>query len=226
MTNNTHDLIDLTRMVVYDITAKMFKEMPCWPGERHRFEHSYAKSFSDGDTVNVSRISSSMHTGTHIDAPYHKNDTGKKLEEIPIERFIGNAYVIDLMHLKYKITKKDLIEINIPRDSIYLLKTSNSKYLTKQDFHEEYIYLVKDAAEYLVECGALGVCVDYLSIDAKDVSEPHAHNILFENDVMLYEAVDLSEVRAGHYYFIGLPLRLLDAEGALVRAVLIGEKNE
>lgn len=36
------------------------------------------------------------HGGTHLDAPYHFNEHGWRVNEIPIERFVANGAVIDV----------------------------------------------------------------------------------------------------------------------------------
>ncbi|KZT72440.1 putative cyclase [Daedalea quercina L-15889] len=48
------------------------------------------------DGNNVASISMGSHTGTHVDAPYHFIEDGRRIDDIPISRFVGPALVVDL----------------------------------------------------------------------------------------------------------------------------------
>ena len=72
-------IIITKKYIIHDISVKLYNGMPVWPGNRHKFLHSFAKLMDDNDEINLSRLDMSMHTGTHIDAPFHKINTGKKL---------------------------------------------------------------------------------------------------------------------------------------------------
>lgn len=217
-------MIDFNKCEIFDISMMMHKNMPTWPGERHQFFYEYVKSTDEGDAFNVSRLSCSMHTGTHIDAPFHKSATGDKLEDISIKRYFGRAKVIDLMNVKEKIIKSDLIDKDLDNCDVCLLKTSNSILINDPKFHEDYIVLDPSAAKYLVDKNIKAIGVDYLGVDSFSAVEPIIHNLLFKADVMIYEGVNLNNIEDGEYIFIGLPMKILGAEGSPVRAVLIREQ--
>jgi arylformamidase len=214
-------LIDLNNPEIFDISMSMHKNMPLWPGERHHFHHEFVKSTDKGDSFNVSRVSCSMHTGTHIDAPFHKISDGDKLEDISIERFFGRAKVLDLMNVDEKITISDLLDKDLDNCDICLLKTKNSLLMDDSNFHSDYVVLDIDAAKYLVDKKIKAVGVDYLGVDSFTANEPVLHNLFFENDIMIYEGVNLNGIADGEYFFIGLPMKIFGSEGAPVRAVLI-----
>jgi kynurenine formamidase len=52
------------------------------------------------------------HIGTHIEGPYHCIKVGKKLDELQVETFLGEAAIVDLTWKKgeRRITKKDLLK--------------------------------------------------------------------------------------------------------------------
>lgn len=212
------------KLSVHDITVLMHDNMPCWPGEHHTYKHQYVKSFDKGDKVNISRISCSMHLGTHIDAPYHKTDNGKKLSELPLDRFMGDAYVFDLTGVVNCITFKDVEDLNLRGCTICLFKTKNSDLWKASKFYRDYIFIDKEAARLLAAKGVKAVGIDYLSVDKFEAEAPYTHNIFFEENILVYEGLDLSGVNEGQYYFIGLPLRVQNAEGSPVRAILLDKK--
>jgi|TARA_Y100000996_G_scaffold414054_1_gene403899 Predicted metal-dependent hydrolase len=216
---------DFEDYIVHDITMKMHNAMVCWPGEHHEFNHEYIKSMKRGDKVNISRISSSMHTGTHMDAPHHKIDGQETLDHYHVSNFMGKALVVDLTEIKENIKKKHLENLSLNSYEYLLLKTSNSELLNSNMFHEDYIALDPSGAEHIVKAGIKGICIDYYSIDEYDIENPDSHEIIFKSGLMLYEGVDLRQISHGSYYFIGLPLKIENSEGSLVRAILLEEKN-
>jgi arylformamidase len=76
-------------------------------------------------------------------------------------------------------------------------------------------------AEYLTERGVRLVGVDYLSVAPFQEGRP-THEILLKNGVVIVEGLDLSQISQGRYTLYCLPLKLLGAEGAPARAILIG----
>ncbi len=209
---------------IHDITVLVHGDMPCWPGEHHAYKHQYAKSFDKGDNVNISRISCSMHLGTHIDAPYHKANNGKKLSELPVERFMGDAYVVDLTGVVKCIALEDVKDLDLQGCTICLFKTRNSKLWESSKFDPNFIFIDKKAAMLLVDKGVKAVGIDYLSVDKFNAEVPYTHNIFFAADILVYEGFDLRGISEGQYYFIGLPLRIQNIEGSPVRAILLDKK--
>jgi arylformamidase len=88
-------------------------------------------------------------------------------------------------------------------------------------FTPDFVSLSPEAASSCVSRGTGLMGIDYLSMDRfEDVSLP-VHHILLENDVLILEGLDLSQVAAGRYLLICLPLSIENAEASPVRAVLV-----
>lgn len=60
-----------------------------WPGWNH----------GNGDPANVGFYQGGLHHGTHVDAPWHFVKGGRKLDEMPLDHWLGPCEVIDLRHL-------------------------------------------------------------------------------------------------------------------------------
>jgi arylformamidase len=102
-----------------------------------------------------------------------------------------------------------------------LLRTRNSALLSQAQFVPDYTYLAPDGAEYLVSKGVELVGVDYLSIEQFHSGHHKTHRTLLAKAVVILEGLDLSQVSAGEYDLICLPLRLEGCDGAPARAVLV-----
>ncbi len=209
-------------MHVYDVTLTITPNLPTWPGDQPVVLERVEK-IEEGGTANITRVTMSAHTGTHIDAPYHFLSDGETVDRISLKTLTGRAYVLSLPGVD-KITAQTLEQAQIPpRTRRVLLKTRNSEYWAKgeQEFQRDYVALSADGAEYLVEKGVKLVGIDYLSIAPFQATRP-THEILLKAGVVIVEGLDLSKVEPGRYTFYCLPLKLGHSDGAPARAILVG----
>lgn len=211
-------------MRIHDVSVTLSETLPVWPGEP-RVRVRETSSIVQGDAANVSHISLGVHTGTHIDAPRHFVRGGETVDEIDLRRLIGPAVVRSLPDIT-EITAGELEGLTLPADTKrLLLRTSNSE-LWHQDattFVEDYVALTPDAARWVVRRGIDLIGIDYLSIQKYTDAEPETHRVLLGGRVVILEGLDLTGIAEGSYLLYCLPLKLMAAEGAPVRAVLIEE---
>src|SRR5699024_12736854 len=78
-----------------DITQPLTNEIAVWPGDSP-FEFKLSVTKAQTDSVNIGRLKTSVHTGTHVDAPFHFDDAGEKMHEVDVSTYIGRARVIDV----------------------------------------------------------------------------------------------------------------------------------
>lgn len=203
------NIIDITRTIGYDTID--------YPGDTiHKV--SEQMSIKKGDEWNVYKLEMTNHIGTHLDAPLHKYKNGKSLNDYPLNSFIINCNIIEIKNPKI-ITLKEIKKKKILKNSAVLFKTKNSS-LNRKKFNPDYVYLGIDTAEYLVNKQVSIVGIDYLSIDSFTGEYP-VHKILLSNGIMILEDVNLKKVKPGFYELICLPLKIKNANGAPVRAILI-----
>jgi len=211
-------------MRIYDISLPLSASLPVWPGDP-RVCVTRTKSFEAGDGVNCSHLSCNVHSGTHVDAPFHSLPHGSTVEEMPLELMIGPAYV-GLVPDAKAILPSDLERLNLPHDiQRLLLRTCNSLEWAggRTEFTPDFAALTPAAAKWMVERGIRLLAVDYLSVQRFSDRTPATHVTLLEAGVVIVEGVDLHQVPEGSYQLVCLPLRLKAAEGAPARAVLIKE---
>jgi arylformamidase len=206
-------------MKIYDISLPVSEKLPVWPGDPS-ISMVRTKSILSGDPCNLTMISMGVHSGTHIDAPYHFVENGRTVDAIVLETCIGPCQVIEVSGSL--IEKEDLLKHNFRGQNRILFKTRNSERWNSNEnlFHPDYVALSPEAAEYLVENKVMLIGIDYLSIEAFNATGNHVHDILLKNDVVILEGLNLSEVAEGMYELIALPLKLVGSEGAPARAIL------
>jgi arylformamidase len=174
------------------------------------------------DGVNLSELCLGSHTGTHVDAPNHFVKGGKGIDRLGLERFIGPAWVADLRRLKGGIGADDLSRARIPRGSRrVLLRTSNSRWWhPARAFRTDFVYLAPDGADWLVERNVQLVGIDYLSIEGYDVPGAPTHKRLLGAGIPILEGLDLFKVRPGRWQMAAFPLRIVNGDAGLARAVV------
>ncbi len=204
-------------MSFHDISLKLTGETVRWVTAAP-FELEERRRMSKGDPNNSSALNMSVHSGTHIDAPFHFVADGNTIDQLPVERFIGPALVYAVEAERY-ITKEHVAGIRLDGATRVLFKTRNSALLHKQEYDPDFVAFSVEAAQSLVELGVELVGLDYLSVAHADEQVP-VHRAFLDHGVVLLEGIDLSEVAPGRYELMCLPIPLGDSDGAPCRAVL------
>jgi arylformamidase len=146
-----------------DVSVPVHNGMVHWPGDPpYHIQHVHDQK--KGDVCTVSRVGMGVHTGTHMDAPRHFIEGAATIDEMPLDATLGPARVIQIRDKK-SIHREELLEYQIENNERVLFKTGNSDHLwNKDEFDEDFIFIARDGAEYLAECGVRSVGVDYLSV--------------------------------------------------------------
>ena len=204
-------------MSFHDISLKLTGETLRWV-TAPPFELEERRRMSKGDPNNSSALNMSVHSGTHIDAPFHFVADGNTIDQLPLERFIGPALVYAVEAERY-ITKEHDAGIRLDGATRVPFKTKNSALLRKQEYDPDFVAISVEAAQSLVELGVELVGLDYLSVAHADEQVP-VHRAFLDHGVVLLEGIDLSAVAPGRYELMCLPIPLGDSDGAPCRAVL------
>jgi len=207
--------------MIYDVSVQLSNDLPVWPsGPPIRLESTPHLSRDKSYTIHETFIHISSHMGTHIDAPYHFVENGKRLNEIPLERLVGRATVVEILGVR-SIGERELRPLKWVGVERVLFKTENSKHWHDGSFYEEFVYLEPEGARFLIERGIQLVGIDYLSIEKFRAEKHLTHFALLEKDVVVIEGLDLSHVGPGEYSMVALPLNLLGTDGGPTRVILM-----
>ncbi len=204
-------------MEIYDISVPLSRELPAFPGDP-RVEIEPVSRIAGGDAANVSRLSFSTHSGTHIDPPRHFDDRGMAADGLPLSLLIGDAFLADLSGTK-AIGRAELSPLPLAGVERLLLKTGNSLLWGRRDFVADFAHLAPDGARYLVDMGIRLIGIDYLSLERID-GDWGIHRLLLDNGIVILEGLNLGGICQGDYELICLPLKIAGGDGAPARALL------
>ncbi len=194
-----------------------------WPGDQP-FRLEWTLRQDRGDSVNVAALTLSAHTGTHVDAGYHVLPFGLRAAELELTRFVGPAVVVDAVGLD-RLDERVLDRFDLASAQRVLFRTRQR--IDPTEFPLEFLAPTASLAQRLVNAGVQLIGTDAPSMDAHDSKTLDAHRVLLEGGVAILENLVLTGVMPGRYTLIALPLRLTDADGSPVRAVLVeGDLNE
>jgi len=207
---------------IHDISIILGEESFPYPGDPP-FVKEMVSSIKDGNICDVSKLSMSAHSGTHIDMPAHFIIGENTLDDYPAQSFILPALVVGIED-KQSIKPKDLRNIDINPGDALLFKTNNSATDRCRSgvFSEHFVYLTPEAAAVCVKKKVGMVGIDYISIDKPDDETYPTHRKLLGGGILILEGINLKDVPPGRYTLICLPLKIKGGEASPVRAVLLG----
>ena len=204
---------------IHDISYELSNQSVVYPGDPPYRSAVFA--CIDDKGFAMSEVAMNTHMGTHWDPPIHIIKGAASIDQIPLDRFIGPARIVEIDPETDCIEPKHLKQLRLKKGSCLLFKTKNSRLLKEPAFRNDYTYISPEAAEYLSKTGIKVIGLDYFTIEGLQYPEFPAHRTLLERGVLILEAIDLSNIEPGDYNLIALPLKIKDGDGSPTRAVLV-----
>ena len=166
-------------MTYIDLTHPLITGMPVYPGDPEFALHPFCNHVDHG--LSSHSISGSLHTGTHMDAPFHMNEGARKLDEFSITDFIRKAVCLDM---KESISSQSLM---IPEGvTACVLRFDWSAQFGTEQYYTDYPTAPLIFFKQLIEQGIRMVAMDTPS---PDYTPYKTHHLLFEHDVLIVENI-------------------------------------
>ncbi|MEO6597520.1 MAG: arylformamidase [Planctomycetota bacterium] len=206
-------------MRIWDISQPIEPATAPFPGDTP-FSQEWVLRQENGDSCNVSTIRMSVHVGTHTDAPLHFELDGADIASVDLRRYLGRCRVVDVRGVGTPplIPAAALTAEMLASAERVLFRTRE-----RQDhrvWDQGFTAVGPDAARALVAAGIQLVGIDTPSMDHADSKELDGHHVLCAGGVAILENIDLTNVPAGDYELIALPLRIVNGDSSPVRAIL------
>jgi arylformamidase len=200
-----------------DISIPLGPHTPEWPGDTP-FSCGWTWEITQGASVNVSSITTSPHVGTHADAPLHVRDGWAAAHELPLRAFAGRAVVCDVRSTAQAVELDDIIGLPDGAVERVLLRTGCS--IADGTFPPSWPALSTTAVRQLLARGLVLLGVDAPSIDLRESTSLDVHHVLFAGGAYNLENLDLRDVPLGTCELVALPVKIVGADAAPVRAAL------
>jgi kynurenine formamidase len=238
----------LSTGLLVDLTHAFDADTVYWPTEEEGFalERGPSGLAPEGYYYEAHRFRGAEHGGTHLDAPIHFRQGGQSVEQIPLERLVGPAVVVDVTlacarDRDYRVDVGDLQgwearHGEIPRGAIVLLRTGFGRFWPDRERYMgtaargaeaaaqlHFPGLHPEAAHWLAtqrEIRAVGI--DTPSIDHGPSREFLSHRALFESSIPVFENVaQLDALPARDFSVVALPMLIRGGSGGPLRIIAI-----
>jgi len=178
---------------------------------------------------NMAQISMGTHQGTHLDAPFHFIEDGKTIDQMRLEQFYGDAFLIDFApgsHLEAGTTLS--VKMFEPFEHMFrpgakiLYRTGWDRFCCREEYFSEFPSLELEAAEWIAQRK-----IGLLGMDTPTPSKEwlKCHHILLGHgtEIVIVEGLCNLNKLPLQFTFIGFPLNIKGRDGSPVRAVALVE---
>jgi len=230
-----------------DLSHAFDKTTIYWPtADGFRLDTVFEGTTDSGFYYSAYNYCAAEHGGTHLDAPVHFAEGKQELHEIPLERLIGDAVVLDvsakaLAQPDYQVSVSDFLDWEkqhgrLPDGAIVLLRTGFGQY-----WPDRLRYMGTDergaaavaklhfpglhptAAEWLTtERTIHAIGLDTPSIDFGQSTLFESHQILFQHNIPAFENLaNLDKLPPTGIWVAALPMKIKHGSGGPLRMVAL-----
>lgn len=201
-----------------DISPVINNKIAVYPGDIP-FSQNILLDFKKGDNLFLSGITSTLHVGSHADAPNHYHKDGQDIESRELFYYMGKCQVITVnIERGKRIYPQDINNIEIISERI-LFRTNS--FPDSETWNSNYNSLSPELINYLAEKKVFLVGIDTPSVDPFDSVYFESHNCIFNNNMAILEGLVLDKAQDGLYVLIALPLKITHGDASPVRAILL-----
>ena len=232
---------------VIDLTYAFDANSVYWPtAEQFKLETDFEGVTDKGYFYSAYRFSAAEHGGTHLDSPVHFAKGHLTVDELPLDRLMGSAIVIDVT-TKCATNPDYLVSVDdfenwekqngrIAPDTIVLLRTGfgkfypdRKKYLGTDERGADAVPklhfpgLDPEAARWLTQNRSIkAIGLDTASIDRGQSTLFESHRILFDKNIPAFENVaNLDQLPVKGFSVIALPMKIKGGSGGPLRIVAL-----
>jgi kynurenine formamidase len=208
---------------IIDLTAPMFDGAPTMPMDPKMSLTWHCSLETLG--YNLSRLTTSTHQGTHMDAARHFYNDGECIDEISLDRCVVRAVKADLTYKKpdepVEIADLQPYVPHIEQGCSVLLYTGWDKHFPNQSFFSNFPFVSKSLADWFVEKKIGLVGMDMPTPNGTDWKYVHI-KMLGAGIVIVEGLANMAALPKGKIFtFYSLPLKLQGRDGSPVRAIAI-----
>ena len=212
-------------MTFVDLSYPLSSNTPLFPGtpcvELESIERTEDPPPTGRRSLNVTRLSMVVHTGTHMDAPFHFFPSGLTIDQMPLEQCMGPASLLKLTDLatgsEIDLTAVPGLKDKLSRTRKLILNTGWARHWGSPRYFTDHPRISAESAAFLVDCGINLIGVDMPSVDRPPFP---AHLALLGNGIAIVENLtNLDAIDADEFQLTVLPLKLMGRDASPVRAI-------
>lgn len=202
--------------MIHDISPPISSGLQVWPGDTPVTREVLA-DVRAGAPATVSTLRVTVHAGAHADAPSHYATDGASIDEVDVDRYLGECQVVRVAVPRGGVVTPTDLEgpLRAPR-----VLFATGSYPDPTAFNRDFAALSVELVDWLHAGGVRLVGIDTPSVDLFADEALRVHRRLGQLDILILEGLVLTRVPAGLYELIALPLKLVGFDASPLRAVL------
>src|SRR5215211_681696 len=213
---------------IVDLSMPLDERTPFYPGDPE--PRICAATTIAAGGFNIARLELGSHSGTHCDAPFHFLEDGARLDDLPLERFVGPGVVVDVAGLDPRTAigweRIEPYAERLAPGAIVLLRTGWDAHRDTGPYFD-HPFVDGDACEAILERGVRTIGIDAINLDETPRAELdrarfrcHAA-ISAAGGVIVENLTGLGAIDFADPLVSVLPLHVPGGDGAPARAVAI-----
>ena len=184
--NNNIKLVDLSHTIEDGLIT--YKGLPAPIICDFLSREASREHYAEGTEFHIGKIEMIANTGTYVDAPFHRHSDGKDLSQLPLTSLANlDAVVIRTANSSIRAVDKNSFQNVDVNGKAVLVNTGWDKHWKTDQYFEEHPFLTRDAAQYLIDEGAVLVGIDSLNIDDTDDGYRPVHTLLLGSEIPIVE---------------------------------------
>ncbi|MEM7264126.1 MAG: cyclase family protein [Planctomycetota bacterium] len=200
----------------FDITPTVSPRLGVWPGDTPASREVLCE-LSKGDSVTLSTLHATVHLGAHADAPNHYADGAESIEVRSLEPYLGPCQVVHTTVGRGQRLSRAHFTDEITEARV-LFRTGT--FPNPEEFTQDFAALEPELVTELAAEGVQLIGIDTPSVDLFPSKDLPAHAAFHAANLSILEGIVLTDVPAGRYELIALPLKLEGFDASPVRAIL------
>jgi arylformamidase len=202
--------------MIYDLTPPIHEHLTVWPGDSPPTREVLC-DIKTGANITLSTLRTTVHLGAHADAPSHYGLEGPSIEQRGLDYYLGRCQVTRVSVRRGSRVKADDMTDSILAERLLI---ATGTFPNSSEFNEDFAAISPELVDFLHDQGVITVGIDTPSVDLFDSKDLPAHGRFLAHNMAILEGLVLSDVPAGFYELIALPLPLAGFDASPVRAIL------
>ena len=214
-------------MTMVDLSFPIVDDMPIWSAEPRCIVRNWivmGRKHGSREPLNMKYFCMSGHQGTHTDAPYHFNDQGRTIDEVPLSRYLGWCKVLDFTEKKLGglFMAADFERRGVKDGDRILIHTGWDRYFKPFDplyYDLDHPHFSAEGIDWVLEHKLDLVGLDVPSTDPYLIDHPKIFRDVENYPIVLELLTNLDKIVGREVYLMALPTHLKGGDGSWVRAV-------
>lgn len=216
-------------MKIYDLSPTLNPETGVFPGDV-AFRRDVSMSFEAGHHLGLSSITTSLHIGSHADAPSHYEGDGEGIDRRDLSYYLGPTVVV-----RAKVAPGERVKLeNLSKYGQSLIVSGGrlagrfliwtGTFPNPNKWNSDFASFDPALIERLASLGVRLIGIDTPSIDPETSKALESHHTVARLGLSVLEGICLDGVPEGEFTMVAAPLKIHDGDAGPVRAILFDGK--